>query len=68
VIYYANSFNLEHRAQSEDRSHRAGQDQKVLYIDVVARDTVDLKVLKALRAKINMSAAITKDNWREWVI
>ena len=24
-IYYSNSFNLEHRQQSEDRAHRAGQ-------------------------------------------
>jgi hypothetical protein len=68
VIYYSNSFNLEHRAQSEDRAHRAGQDKKVLYVDVVARDTIDAKVLKALRAKIDMSTAITGDRWKEWVV
>ena len=55
VFYYSNDFNLENRLQSEDRAHRIGQDEKVHYIDLVARGTVDEKVLGALRAKKNLA-------------
>jgi len=53
VIYFNNSFNLEERQQSEDR---AGQKASVLYIDIVARNTVDEYILKSLREKIKISA------------
>ena len=56
VIYFNNSFNLEERQQSEDRAHRAGQKASVLYIDIVARNTVDEYILKSLREKIKISA------------
>jgi len=55
-IYYSNSFNLEHRQQSEDRAHRAGQKGSVLYIDIVAKNTVDEYILKSLSNKIQISA------------
>lgn len=51
VIYYNNSYKLSERLQSEDRAHRIGQTKPVLYIDLVARDTVDEDILLALRAK-----------------
>jgi len=55
-IYFSNSFNLEYRQQSEDRAHRAGQKGSVLYIDLVARNTVDEYILKSLSNKIQISA------------
>jgi SNF2 family DNA or RNA helicase len=51
VIYYSNSFSYEDRFQSEDRSHRIGQKEKVTYIDLSAAGTVDVKILAALKAK-----------------
>jgi SNF2 family DNA or RNA helicase len=51
AIYYSNSFKLEHRLQSEDRDHRIGQTEKCTYYDLVCRDTVDLRVMKALKDK-----------------
>lgn len=68
VVYYSNSFDLEKRVQSEDRSHRGGQTRRVTYVDLCVPGTVDEKTIKALRAKIDMAAAITGDNYREWVI
>jgi len=68
VIYYANSYDLEHRSQSEDRTHRDGQTSSVTYIDLVARGTVDEKIIKSLRAKINMATAISGEDFREWLI
>ena len=68
VVYYSNTYDLEARAQSEDRPHRDGQTQKVTYVDLVARGTVDEKILQALRKKIDMATIISGDNYREWLI
>jgi len=68
VVYYGNNYDLEHRSQSEDRAHRVGQTRSVTYVDLVARDTVDEKILVALRRKINLATAITGENYREWII
>jgi len=62
VIYYSNSYSLEQRLQSEDRSHRAGQTEKVTYIDLLAEKTIDVSIYKILRAKKKISDIITKDN------
>ncbi|MFA5512205.1 MAG: DEAD/DEAH box helicase [Candidatus Kapaibacterium sp.] len=67
VIYYSNSFKLIDRLQSEDRAHRIGQDNSVLYIDLVAEDTVDEKVVEALRNKFNVASQITGDRLKEWL-
>jgi Mesyanzhinovviridae DNA helicase len=68
VIYAANSWDLEFRHQSEDRSHRIGQRRAVTYVDLVAPDTVDELILRALRRKIDLTREITGENWRDWVI
>lgn len=67
VIYYSNSYPLEHRTQSEDRAHRIGQESKVTYIDLVCRGTVDQKIIEALRAKKQISALVMGDQWKEWI-
>jgi len=56
VIYFSNNYDLEQRQQSEDRAHRIGQENKVLYIDLVAEKTVDESVIRALNQKIKLSA------------
>ena len=66
VVYYSNSYNAEHRVQSEDRAHRIGQDQKVTYIDFVAEKTVDEKILKALDSKFKLSAKTLGEVVRDW--
>ena len=67
VIYYSNNYDLEKRLQSEDRAHRIGQERSVTYIDLVCKDTVDEKIIKALRDKISLARAVTGDSWREWI-
>jgi SNF2 family DNA or RNA helicase len=58
VIYYSNSYNLEHRLQSEDRTHRIGQQRPVVYIDLIAPGTVEGAVVKALRDKKNLADVV----------
>lgn len=67
VIYYSNSYDLEHRAQSEDRAHRIGQTEKVTYIDLVSRKTMDEVIYKSLKMKINIAATINGDKLKEWL-
>ncbi len=68
VIYYSNGYDLEVRLQSEDRAHRIGQENKVTYVDIVAEGTVDAKILKALRNKINIASQVMAEGHKEWLI
>jgi SNF2 family DNA or RNA helicase len=58
VIYYSNSFNLEHRLQSEDRNHRIGQTSAVNYYDLICLGTPDVKVVAALHTKQVISKTV----------
>jgi SNF2 family DNA or RNA helicase len=68
VIYYNNSFKLSERLQSEDRAHRIGQDQAVLYYDIAATSTVDEKIIEALKNKVDIANTITGDNPKPWIL
>lgn len=57
-IYFSRNYNLEHDLQSEARNHRGGQTRKVTRIDMVAYDTIDEIILKALKSKLDMSELI----------
>ncbi len=68
VIYYSNNFDLEKRLQSEDRAHRIGQVNKVTYIDIVCKGTVDEKIVKSLLAKQNIAAQVLgEEAWKDWI-
>jgi len=67
VIYYSNSYDLEKRLQSEDRAHRIGQKKTVTYIDLISEDTVDEKIVKALRDKINIASEVMGEDLKEWI-
>ena len=67
VIYYSNGYDLEKRLQSEDRAHRIGQKKAVTYVDLITPKTVDEKIRKALRKKINIATEIMGEELREWI-
>ncbi len=67
VIYYSNNYDLEKRIQSEDRAHRIGQKNAVLYIDLVAKGTVDDKIIKSLRNKVNIAKQISGEELSTWI-
>ena len=75
TMYYTNSFKFRDRMQSEDRNHRIGQDGVdhgdfgfgVLYVDVLAHGTVDMKIVDNLRAKYDIAARLTGDELRKWI-
>jgi SNF2 family DNA or RNA helicase len=67
VIYYSNGYDLEKRLQSEDRAHRIGQKKSVTYVDILAEDTVDEKIVKALRKKINIASEVMGEELKSWI-
>ena len=67
VVYYSNSYDLEKRLQSEDRAHRIGQTGSVTYVDLIAENTVDDKIVKSLRSKINIANEIMGEDIKDWI-
>ena len=67
VIYYSNGYDLEKRLQSEDRAHRIGQHKPVTYVDILAEETVDEKIVKALRKKVNIAAEVLGEELKAWI-
>jgi len=67
VIYYSNDFNLETRIQSEDRCHRIGQKNNVLYVDLVVPDSIDVHIVKVLQSKITLAGKTLGEEARKWL-
>ena len=67
VIYYSNNYDLEKRLQSEDRAHRIGQHKPVTYVDLIAQKTVDDKIIKALKKKVNIASEVMGDTIQNWI-
>ena len=67
VVYYSNSYDLEKRLQSEDRAHRIGQTGSVTYVDLLAEKTIDEKIVKSLRSKINIANEIMGEDLKDWI-
>lgn len=61
TVYFSNDWNLATRLQSEDRNHRIGTRNNVVYIDLAASDTIDESIARALQRKEGMAAAILGD-------
>ena len=67
VVYYSNGYDLEKRLQSEDRAHRIGQKKSVTYVDLISEQTVDEKIVKALRKKINIASEVLGEELRDLI-
>lgn len=51
IVFYSLNFSLENYEQAKARIHRIGQTNKVTYIHLITKDTVDETVLYALKNK-----------------
>jgi len=67
MIYYSNGYDLEKRQQSEARIDRIGQEKPMTYIDIICEETVDDRIVKALRKKINIATEIMGESLKEWI-
>ena len=67
MIYFSNGYDLEKRQQSEARIDRIGQTQKMTYIDIMSQDTIDERIVKALRSKVNIANTIMGEDLKDWI-
>ena len=67
MIYYSNGYDLEKRQQSEARIDRIGQEKPMTYIDIIAEGTVDEKIVKALRTKVDIATQIMGEELKDWI-
>ena len=63
-VYWNNTFSLEDRLQSEARIWRISQEKPVLYVDLIAKGTIDEKILNALKDKVDISKSTLGDKQR----
>ena len=61
MVFYSMDYSMSNYEQTRARIHRVGQRQPCTYIHLVAKDTVDEKVLQALRDKANLAKALVDD-------
>ena len=67
MIYYSNGYDLEKRQQSEARIDRIGQEKPMTYIDIIAENTIDEKIVEALRDKINIASEVMGEELKAWL-
>ena len=67
MIWYTPTWNLENREQYIRRIWRQGQTERVFVYNIIARDTVDEVVLKAVEAKDKTQTGLMnalRDYWK----
>lgn len=59
-IYFNKTYSLEHFLQSQDRIHRPGAERhdKIVYINILAKDTIDEVIDNAINGKEDMANAV----------
>jgi SNF2 family DNA or RNA helicase len=63
AVFYSLSYNFADYEQAKARIHRIGQKNTCTYIHLIAKNSIDEKVLDALSKKKNI-ADLVVDNWR----
>jgi len=66
AIYLSNPRGMVERLQSEDRTHRIGSNEPVIYEDLIAARTIDAMILQAFKNHKEIADVITGDK-RKWV-
>ena len=67
MIYYSNGYDLEKRQQSEARIDRIGQKHPMTYIDIMCENTVDERIVKSLRKKVDIATQIMGEELKAWI-
>lgn len=58
VFYYSNDFNFGAREQSEDRAHRIGLKNPVLYTDFAYSNSIESYIAKRLQSKKDLATMV----------
>lgn len=58
IVWYSPTWDLERYEQANARLHRQGQTEPVRVIHIIAKDTIDEKVLRSLSSKDRVQTAL----------
>ena len=61
MVFYSLDYSMSNFEQAKARIHRVSQTENCLYIYLVAKGTVDTKVLRALRHKVDLAKTLVDD-------
>lgn len=61
MVFFSLDYSMSNFEQAKARIHRVSQKNDCLYIYLVAKGTVDRKVLKALRNKVDLAKMLVDD-------
>lgn len=61
MVFYSMDYSMSNFEQTKARIHRVGQKENCTYIYLVAKGTVDEKVLKALRSKADLARSLVDE-------
>lgn len=61
MVFYSLDYSMSNFEQAKARIHRVSQKENCQYIYLIARDTVDGKVLRSLRNKVNLAKLLVDD-------
>lgn len=61
MVFYSLDYSMSNFEQAKARIHRTGQKENCTYIYLIAKNTVDEKVLKALKNKVNLAKSLIDD-------
>ena len=64
MVFYSMDYSMSNYEQCRARIHRAGQKFPCTYIHLIAKGTVDGKVMQALKNKANLAKSLI-DDWRK---
>ena len=61
MVFYSLDYSMANFEQCKARIHRAGQKENCHYIYLICKNTIDRKVLRALRNKIDLAKSLVDD-------
>ena len=61
MVFYSLDYSMSNFEQAKARIHRVSQTENCLYIYLVAKGTVDTKILRTLRQKVDLAKALVDD-------
>lgn len=61
MVFFSLDYNMANFDQAKARIHRVSQTENCHYIYLCCRDTIDVKVLRSLRGKIDLARSLIDD-------
>lgn len=61
LVFYSTDYSMSNYEQARARIHRAGQTRHCTYYHIIARGTVDEKVMRSLRDKTDLARMLVDD-------